>query len=147
LLRLGNQNAMTPDIKRKTELYIVTKLLIALPSLQIVPFTGGSASMGAVELEPPFTIVAVRDAQKAMSTEGTWYCTGNVQVITHSSETPSEQHSELARQIYAALDNIPTQADPDFSLHGLDIQGMAYAFDDTESAHADIISFTAGVGG
>lgn len=138
---------MTPDIKRKTELYIVAQLALALPNEVFVPFTGGSENLGAVELEPPFTVVAVRDAQKTMATEGTWFCIGNVQVITHFSEATSQQHSELARSIYKALDNITIQADPAFSFHGIDIAGMAYAFDEDESAHADIINFTCGVGG
>lgn len=138
---------MIPDIKRATELYIVDKLTLAIPGHLFVPFTGGSRTTGAVEIEPPFTVVSVSDATKVMATEGTWLCIGKAQVITARVEATSEEHSELARQVYAALSNIPPAAGAEFSFHGIDVADMTPADDEAAQAHADVISFTAGVGG
>lgn len=138
---------MTPDIKRRTELYIVDKLKIAIPTHDFVPFTGGSQTTDAIDIEPPFTVVSITDATRTMATEGTWICVGTLQVVTHRAETTSEAHSELTRSIYAALAAIPSYADASFSFHGIDIADMTSADDDASQAHADIVSFTAGVGG
>lgn len=138
---------MTPDIKRATELYIVDQLSLAVPGHVFVPFTGGSRTTGAVEIEPPFTVVSVSDANKVMATEGTWFCIGKAQVITARVEASSEEHAELARQVYAALSNIQPFISADFAFHGIDIDDMTTADDEASQAHADVISFTAGVGG
>lgn len=135
------------DIKRRTELHIVHQLKLAIPDHNFVPFTGGDENTDATEIEPPFTVVSVSDASKVMATESTWICTGVVQVITNHVETKSGEQSDLARRIYKALDNIPSYSDPEFSLHGIDIQDMTAADDKDAQAHADVISFAAGVGG
>ena len=82
-----------------------------------------------------------------MATEGTWLCTGTVQVITIASEVLPQAHAELARQVYAALADIPPLVAAGYSFHGIDIGSMTPTDDDTQQAHADVISFTAGAGG
>lgn len=137
-----------PEIKRATELFICSKLAALLPATNFQPFTGGTISDDAQELEPPFAVVAVSAAAKVLGTEGTWQCQGTVQVITMQSEATSEAHAELVRTIYAALaDLAPDDTDPNFSFHGIDIGQMRSTQDQTLRAHADVIDFTAGVGG
>lgn len=135
------------DIKRRTELYIVDKLQAAIPAEKFVPYTGGSLTTDAEDIEPPFSVVAVIDATRTMATESTWICEGSVQVITHRKEATATQHSTLARAVYAALSNIPSYADSEYSFHGIDIVGMTPAEDEDAQAHADVIRFTAGAGG
>lgn len=138
----------SPDIKRQCELYIVGKLQAALVDVTVLPFTGGSSTSGATEVEPPFVVITIGPAERTMATEGTWLCPGLAQVITHFAEATSEQQSELSRRVYAALsDSVPTQADATFSFHGIDIQEVTYSDDEDKEFHADIIRFVAGAGG
>lgn len=138
---------MTPDIKRQTELYMVEKLSAQISDHAFLPFTGGSQTTGATEVEPPFTVIAIPTAQRTMATEGTWLCQGTAQIVTHTSESTSEAQAELVRKVYAALSAIPTQGDATFSFHGIDITDMTYATDEDKQFYADIINFVVGVGG
>lgn len=136
------------DIKRRTELFIVGKLAAAVSGHNFYPFFGGTAFSDKTEVEPPMTVVATIDAEKMFRHEGTWVVTGNVQIITHVADASSQEHATLSRQIYAALDDIAAEVvDASFSFHGLDITGMRSATDSESQCHADIISFTCGVGG
>ena len=139
---------MVSDIKRKTEIFICDFLSNAISTHSFVPFTGGSNSQDAGEMEPPFTVVVISEAERTHAQAGTWIVRGTVQVITIASESTSAAHSTLVRNIYQALGNIRSDAtDPLFSMHGLDISKMTSAQDGESHAHADVISFTAGVGG
>lgn len=140
---------MIADIKRATEVYICEKLSqTVIPPHTFVPFTGGSEFADAAQLEPPFTIVAIDDAQRTHAQDATWICKGTVQIITHANESTSRQHAELVRSIYVAVAAIDTDAsDPLFSFHGLDIDKMRSAQDSEENMHADVIDIVVGVGG
>lgn len=139
---------MIPDIKRYTEMYLVDKLTAALPGNLFVPFTGGSRTTGAVDIEPPVTVISISNATKSMATEGTWICAGKAQVITHRAESTPEEHAELARQVYVVLAGLPPEIiSGEFTFHGIDIEDSTPTDDDAGQAHADVISFTAGVGG
>jgi len=135
------------DIKRRTELHIVNRLKAAVPDHNFVPYTGGSESTDASDIEPPFTVVSILDANRTMATEGTWICDGTVQVISHRKEMTSTAHSTLTRSIYSTLSNLPPYIDGEFAFHGIDVVDMGTAEDDESQAHADVIRFTAGVGG
>ncbi len=136
-----------PDIKRAAELFIVGKLKAAYPEEAIYPFTGGDRTTGATEVEPPFTIVAIPVARRQMATEGTWLCDGVVQVISHQAEMTTENQAERARRIYEALSNIAPSPGLPFTFHGIDITDMHPTEDAASDCHADVISFTVGVGG
>ena len=139
---------MITDIKRATEIYICDKLAAELPTHRCVPFTGGSNTLDADLVEPPFTVVIISEAQRTHSTEGTWFLRGTVQVITHAADVGSAEHSTLVRNVYKAFGAIePDWSNPLFSLHGIDIDKMRSAEDSESQAHSDIIDFTAGVGG
>lgn len=138
---------MIPAIKRQVELFLIERMKAALPALVFYPYTGGDATEGATEIYPPFVVVAITRAERTMATEGTWRCEGKVQVITHHAETRPQEQSIMARDVYKALDNIGTYAGSELSVHGIDIDEVTSATDDSLNAHADIISFVAGVGG
>lgn len=138
---------MKPDIKRQVELFVVSRLSIALPDQKFYPFTGGDAINDASEIEPPFTIVAITDAERTMATEGTWLCRGQIQVVTHHAEASAQAQAVMAREVYKALDNIGAYTDGNLSIHGIDIEGMRSTSEETLSVRADIISFTVGAGG
>lgn len=138
---------MTSEIKRQVELFLVDRLKAALPLQTFVPLSGGDQFSGPEEIEPPFTVISIIDAARTMATEGTWYCHGAAQVISHHTELKAQDQAEMAREVYKALDNIGTYATPLLSIHGLDIIGMTSAVDDQLGVHADVISFTLGAGG
>lgn len=135
------------DIKRATELFLCGKLSAAVPSHQFVPFHGGGENIDAESMEPPFTVVMLDDAERTHGNEGTWICHGNIQTITHSKETSVTVHSELSREIYAALDSIPPSHTSDFAFHGIDIGKVSTSEEESLQCRANIIGFTCGVGG
>ena len=139
---------MAAEIQRTTELFIVGKLTAAVAGHSFYPFTGGTVSTDAAEIEPPFTVVSIDTAEKTHQQEGTWICTGTLQIITHSADSSSQAHALLVRTIYAALDDIVAEApDAAFSFHGLDVTNITAATDPSGNAHANIVKFTCGVGG
>ena len=136
------------SIQRKLELFLVTKLAAAVSGHSFYPYHGGTAFANMTEIEPPFSVVAVVDAEKTMQQEGTWLCTGTLQILAHAAETNSQAHAALSGQIYGALDEIAAEIqDAGFSFHGLDITGMSSSTDSESACYADIIKFVAGVGG
>lgn len=138
---------MIPEIKRQVELFLVDRLKAALPLQEFVPFSGGDLLSGPEEIEPPFTVIAITEAEKTMATEGTWLCRGTAQVITHHTEVTAQKQAEMAREVYKALDNIGAYSNGPLSIHGIDISSMTSATDDQLGVHADVISFTLGAGG
>lgn len=136
------------DIKHTTEIFIAQNLKLAVPEHNFVSFTGGSAIENAEELEPPFTVVAITTADRTMRTEGTWKCTGTVQIITHSGDQTTPTHAILVRRIYAALTDLERDVTGStFSFHGIDVGAMRSNQDDDLKAHADICDISVGVGG
>jgi hypothetical protein len=142
---------MNPEIKRQTELFLCLALKRALPAYTFVPSEGGGLTADSTELEPPFVVLAMGNAQKVMAQEGTWRMAGTAQVITHIGDTRVTDHARLVRAVYAALESLSPGADgphlPNFAFHGIDVAGLREATDEASKAHADIIDFTCGVGG
>src|SRR6188768_1659560 len=99
------------DIKRHTEIYICDRLREQIADHMFVPFTGGSDTEDAAVMEPPFTVVAVTEAESMYGTESTWKIEGTVQVITNSGEATSSAHSTLVRNVYKALGGIEPNSD------------------------------------
>jgi hypothetical protein len=136
------------DIKRVTELHIISKLSAAVSGHPFYPFFGGTAFANKDEVEPPLSVVAIVDAEKVMQHEGTWLLTGSVQVITHVADISSQAHATLSRSIYGALDSIPAEVvNAAYSFHGIHITGMSSTTDSESQCHADIIKFVCGAGG
>lgn len=136
---------MDIDIRRATEEYICAQLRPAVPTHNFVPYNGID---NAGNLEAPFTVVYVGDATATYQTESTWIVQGTVQIVTDASETLSEDHATLVKSIYATLKNMQPFVDGiNFTLHGIDVSDIKSATDQESHAHADVISFTAGVGG
>ena len=139
---------MSPEIARETERFLVGKLKAAIPDAQILPWTGGGLGTEATEIEPPFVVIGITEAVSQYQSESTWLCNGGAQILTHSSETNSEQHAILTRQVYAALKNLqPEIPSATFAFHGIDISTQRSAEDDDSKAHANVIDFVCGVGG
>jgi len=137
---------MSADIKHQCELFLCEKLASAVPDHTFYPYHGGTAALGAEEIEPPFTVVMLDGAEKTHPNEGTWICNGTIQTITHHKESSVQAHTELSRSVYAALDLSP-QATGTFILHGIDITKVSTAEDDQLQCRATVIAFTAGVSG
>jgi len=134
------------DPKRATEIFLCEKLSAAVPGHQFVPFHGGGTNIDPSEMEPPFTVVMLDDAERTHATEGTWICNGNIQTITHSKETSIQAHSELSRAVYAALASIPSSYTSDFAFHGIDISKVSTSEEESLQCRANIVGFTCGVG-
>ena len=137
---------MSADIKHQCELFLCEKLALAIASHTFVPYHGGTAALDAEEIEPPFTVVMLESAEKTHPNEGTWICNGTIQTITPSKETSVQAHTDLSREVYAALDLSP-QSTATFILHGIDITKVSTAEDDQLGCRATVIAFTAGVSG
>lgn len=140
-----------PEIKRQTELFLCRRLKLVLPDYVFVPSGGGGETTDSFEIEPPFIVLAMGDAEKTLAQEGTWLMRGTAQVITHIADTRAGDHALLVRAVYAELEAIaPVSTDPDFpgfSFHGIDVSGIREAQDEASKAHADIIDFSCGCGG
>lgn len=138
---------MSADIKRVVELFLAERLTLLIPGHPFVPFTGGTATQDVEQMEPPFTVISIETAESTQTAHGVWICNGNLQAITHSSETTTESHGELVREIYAALGSIRPVATPSLVFHGLDINKCSSAVDESLQCRAGIIGFSCGVGG
>lgn len=147
---------MAFEIKRKSELTLVSLLAELLPDLIFYPSKGGDDDGGVTLPKPPFGAVWIDNAEKTISYERTYMLTGTVVWVTRSG-TPSSaaknqktdvaDHSDAVQQIYNALLTITSGADVDRSLivHGLDIALVNEFADSERHAHGDTISFTMGV--
>lgn len=133
------------DIKRKTEIYLVTVMKAAIPTLDWFPMTGFDTN--SEELEPPLGVVSVSGAIKEYDQIEVYTLTGTVQVITHSQDTTSEDHAKLVRAAYEAIVQTPVVSQCDFILHGLSVTGQRYSLDTVTEARADLIDFTCGASG
>ena len=138
----------SPDIKRQTELYLCRKLMAALPGRTFVPFSGGDETHDSFDIEPPFGVIAVTEAEKTCPTESTWQVSGTAQWVTHITEATSPEHSQQVREMYSALGSLPPDSsDSAFSFHGIDVDHVDMTEDDKSRARAGIVKFAAGVGG
>jgi len=136
---------MALDIKRTTETYLCARLTELVPGHTFYPFSGLASGQN---IEPPFTVISISEAERAMSTEGTWIAQGTAQVVSHSAEATSDAHSANSREVYAALGNLPPEPMAGaFTFHGLDITGTTTKQDSESEAFADVINFAIGVGG
>jgi hypothetical protein len=132
------------DIKRLTEIYLCDKLAAATGG-RFFPFSG--FGLNEENLEPPFTVVAISEAEKRFAQANIWHMTGTIQVITHADEATSEEHSEMVGVIYDALNNINIEKSDAFIFHGLNITNTRSSQDEGRQAHADIIDFACGATG
>ena len=139
---------MITDIRRATELHICERLMTALPGMKFVPFSGGDRGHDSFDIEPPFGVVAITEAEKTCPTESTWQVSGSCQWVTHITEATSPEHSAQFQQIYKTLGALtPRSTDPLFSFHGIDVDHAEMTEDDKSRARAGVIRFAAGVGG
>jgi hypothetical protein len=138
---------MSADIKRDTELYLMHALQAALPNYKIYPMHGGDEETPAAEIEPPFVVVAVGDANKRVQRSDVYMAVGTVQVISMIQDSTSQDYATMVSNVHHALVNIPPGATDEFRLHGIDIRDHRSATDETQHAYADLIDFQAGVSG
>ena len=85
-------------------LFLCLALKRALPAHTFVPSEGGGLAADSTELEPPFVVLAMGNAQKMLAQEGTWRMAGTAQVITHIGDT--RVTARLVRAVYAALESL-----------------------------------------
>jgi hypothetical protein len=150
---------MSAEAKRKAELFLCARLTTAVTGQVFIPWKGGSDITDETEMEPPFTIVGISNAEDRFRHPGlaTYLCTGNLQIISHSAEATTREHAAVVKLIHDALKDITALAeDADFTLegtdiatgfcfNGLDITAMRTAEDEENQVWADIIDFTMGV--
>ena len=135
---------MSKSIRREMEEQIIRELEAVVLDHVFVPYTG--LTEDDEDLEPPYTVVYVATAEDMMMTdEQTFYCEGNIQLITQRTEVAPEAHATLANSIYAAAKGITKfTAGTTFVLHGFDTSSMRSAESAALGVHSDIIDFTAG---
>ena len=133
------------DVKRLTELFLVKRLVAAVPTMPFYPMTGFGKDNP--ELDPPFVVVAVDDPAKMFSTQETYQGSGTIQIITHSQDTTAEDHSAIVKAVYDAFVQIQPGTDTDYIFHGQDISGMRYADHPESQCHVDQIDFSWGATG
>lgn len=139
---------MSIEIKRRAELYLCGRLATAVPAHAFIPYKGGGYETAESEIEPPFTIVGINEADKVHPLQPVFQCQGSLQIVSHSAEATSVQHAALVRSIYEALEAIVTgqRDDVDFTFHGIDITSTESASDEENEVWADIIRFNTGMG-
>jgi len=135
------------EIRRRLELHLCARLGAVISGHQFLPHHGGDGHADGEAVLPPFTVVSVVAAEKAMATEGTWIARGVVQVVTHIHETTTPAHSKLVRRIYAALGSVEPETSEGLVLHGIDIGEISESDSPEARASATLIVFSAGVGG
>lgn len=140
---------MRPDIKRTSELYFCDRLRTSITDVLVIPLNGGDQDFDAIDVEPPFIVISVNEAEKMFDQESTWLIKGIAQVISHSGETSIPDHAELSRTVYAQLGALAPSANlpPNFAFHGISIDRVRNSVDEESACRAEIIEFTAGVGG
>lgn len=130
------------DIKRHLELFLVERLTAAVPGHQFLPMTGFGNDP---ELEPPFTVVTATDSEKMYSNREVYYGKAVIQIITHSQDTPVEEHSKIVKAVSDTMKLLTRSAvKPGFVFSGSDVHGMRYSDDEKTQTHADLIDITWG---
>jgi hypothetical protein len=138
---------MSNEVKRKGELLLCMALHSIVPEHRFVPYKGGTQNSEEEEMEPPFTIVNIENAEKNHPFLKVYQCSGAVQVISHSAESSSVVHAELVKRVSDALISLQPHNGCDCVFHGLDVSSTRSAVDSESECWADIIEFTAGFTG
>ena len=97
---------MSEGIKRMAERHLCARLTGLVPGMLFLSMSGGGENEDAVDIEPPFTVITVNEAEKRLTQHGVWKIQGSAQLVTHMQEATPTFHSELARVIYSALANL-----------------------------------------
>lgn len=142
------------EIKRLFERYLCKKLSYEITGHKFLSMNGGNEEGGdeladaeSEDLEPPFTVVSVNEAQKMMAQFGHWRVQGTVQLVTHIDEMTPVVHSKFARLIYHVLVNLQPEVVDGLAFHGIDVTDSRSVDTSEQSARVDVIEFTAGIGG
>jgi hypothetical protein len=134
------------DIKRKVELWLCQALSEALPAQRFVPLKGGSDLEDAEVIEPPYTVVDVREAVKFLQSGSTWTLEVAVTLVTHIQAVTTPEHSRTVREICDALLNLGSGYNAEHALivHGVDVVTMESVDDEARQSHGDVIMCTVG---
>ncbi len=144
------------EVKRKAELFVCAILSAALPGHRFLPAKGGSEPDGqndtagkSVEVEVPFTVVAVLEAEDMIPGENTWLLTMAATYVTHIDDTVPAEHSKAVRAIQDVLRELPRgyYGAQQMIIHGADVQSITEVEDEKKKSHGDVITFAVGCSG
>jgi hypothetical protein len=134
------------DIKRKVELWLCQALSEALPAQRFVPLKGGSDVEDGTVIEPPYTVIDVREAVKFLQDSSTWTLEVAVTLVTHLQTTTTPEHSRMVRAIYDVIVNLGSgyNVEQELIVHGVDVVTTESVDDETRETHGDVIMCTVG---
>ncbi len=132
------------DIKRKIELWLCQELRMALPEQRFFPLKGGDDTNDAAVIEPPYTIVEAREAEKFIQDEPTWTVETALTLVTHIDEVSTPAHSVMVREIYEAVVAIGHGYNPEQGLivHGVDVGTTESVENEEKQIHGDVFMLT-----
>lgn len=138
---------MVFEVKRASELMLVSLLRDALPFLNFYSSKGGGEVVGTTLPHPPFGVVWIDTSEKTMGQEETWIVHGTVVWVSDADVTDPADHSDKFKQIYDVLTDIAPGVDTTHSLvvHGIDLASADEFYDADRQAIGDIARFSLGV--
>lgn len=138
---------MAFEVKRASELMLVSILNDTFPDLSFYPAKGGDDFGGTTLPTPPFGVVWIDSSEKTMAQEETWMVHGTVVWVSRADITDVADHSDTFKQIYDALTGIGSGVDVDHSLvvHGIDLSDTDEFYDGERQARGDVARFALGV--
>ncbi len=137
------------EIKRKVELWLCSVLSSRIPGQKFLPAKGGDDANDGTTVEPPFTVVEAKSAEKVLPCEPTWTVEITVTYVTHIDDTSSPAHSQAVRVIYDQLEQLPRGyfGPQQLTVHGTDITETDEIEDEKRQSHGDVIGVTIGCSG
>lgn len=138
---------MVFEVKRASELMLISLLQDALPFLNFYPAKGGTDFTDATLPTPPFGVVWIDSSEKTMAQEETWIVHGTVVWVSRADVTTPADQSDNFKQIYDVLAGIAPGVDTTHSLvvHGIDLASADEFYDAERQAIGDVARFSLGV--
>jgi hypothetical protein len=138
---------MVFEVKRASELMLVSLLKEALPFFNFYPAKGGDDFNATTLPHPPFGVVWIDTSEKTMAQEETWIVHGTVVWVSNADETDPADHSNNFKQIYDVLAGLGRGVDLTRKLvvHGIDLTNTDEFYDTDRQAIGDVARFSLGV--